>query len=142
MEVGGSSIRSLTEQCVFSSVQLMFCVCSLSVPPGSLESIPRHDLEQRLRSSMIMVEALVQQLSAARAQGAPAAAAPSNLREKLVQTDHTELSQVRTKNECRTSPLSKCIVFLMQLNFLRVAISHMNDISRQSLMDGLCRDCF
>lgn len=112
------------------------------MPPGSLESIPRHDLEQRLRSSMIMVEALVQQLSAARAQGAPAAAAPSNLREKLVQTDHTELSQVRTQNEYRTSPLSKCTVFLMQLNFLRVAISHMNDISRQNLIDGLCRDCF
>lgn len=75
----------------------MFSACALSVPPGSLESLPRQELEQRLRSSMIMVEALVQQLSAARAQAAPAAVAPSNLREKLVQTDHTELSQVRTQ---------------------------------------------
>lgn len=66
-----------------------------SLPPGSLESLPRQELEQRLMSSMTMVEALVQQLTAARAQGRPLAGpAPSDLREKLVQTDHTELSQV------------------------------------------------
>ncbi|XP_059197703.1 sperm-associated antigen 5 [Centropristis striata] len=64
-----------------------------NLPPGSLESLPRQELEQRLRSSMIMVEALVQQLSAARATGCPAGPAPSDLREKMVQTDHTELSQ-------------------------------------------------
>lgn len=46
-----------------------------------------------------MVEALVQQLAAARTQGGPAGAAPSDLREKLVQTDHTELSQVRTRSD-------------------------------------------
>lgn len=46
---------------------------------------------------MIMVEALVQQLAAARAHGCPSAGAPpSELREKQVQTDHTELSQVKT----------------------------------------------
>lgn len=44
---------------------------------------------------MIMVEALVQQLTAARAHGSPTGLAPSELREKLVQTDHTELSQVQ-----------------------------------------------
>lgn len=98
MEVGDASVGCLTGQRVCSWVQLMFCACALSVPPGSLECIPRQELEQRLRSSMIMVEALVQQLTAARAQGAPAAAAPSDLRDKLVQTDHTELSQVRTHN--------------------------------------------
>uniref|UniRef100_A0A3Q3BT58 Sperm associated antigen 5 n=1 Tax=Haplochromis burtoni TaxID=8153 RepID=A0A3Q3BT58_HAPBU len=66
-----------------------------NLPPGSLESLPRQELEQRLMSSMTMVEALVQQLTAARAQGRPLAGpAPSDLREKLVQTDHTELSQV------------------------------------------------
>ncbi|TWW58738.1 hypothetical protein D4764_06G0002680 [Takifugu flavidus] len=64
-----------------------------NVPPGSLESLPREELEQRLRSSMIMVEALVQQLATARASVCPAGPAPSDLREKLVQTDHTELSQ-------------------------------------------------
>eukprot|EP00066_Takifugu_rubripes_P021950 XP_011611216.1 PREDICTED: uncharacterized protein LOC105417693 [Takifugu rubripes] len=64
-----------------------------NVPPGSLEGLPREELEQRLRSSMIMVEALVQQLATARASVCPAGPAPSDLREKLVQTDHTELSQ-------------------------------------------------
>lgn len=44
---------------------------------------------------MIMVEALVQQLAVARAHGSPAVGSlPSELRDKLVQTDHTELSQV------------------------------------------------
>eukprot|EP00064_Thunnus_orientalis_P008337 superscaffoldBa00000986_g8360 len=65
-----------------------------NVPAGSLECLPREELEQRLRSSMIMVEALVQQLAVARANGSPSVGpAPSELREKLVQTDHTELSQ-------------------------------------------------
>lgn len=45
---------------------------------------------------MIMVEALVQQLATARASECPAGPGPSDLREKLVQTDHTELSQVNT----------------------------------------------
>lgn len=71
--------------------------CGFSLPPGSLESLPRPELEQRLTSSMIMVEALVQQLAAARAHRCPSSGpAPSDLREKLVQTDHTELSQVKT----------------------------------------------
>lgn len=78
---------------------LTFCLCALSVPPGSLECLPRQELEQRLRSSMIMVEALVQQLATARTHGCPAGVVPSDLREKQVQTDHTELSQVRTQSE-------------------------------------------
>ncbi|XP_029950662.1 sperm-associated antigen 5 [Salarias fasciatus] len=62
--------------------------------PGSLECLPRQELEQRLMSSMIMVEALVQQLAAARSQQCVSAGCPpSDLRDKLVQTDHTELSQ-------------------------------------------------
>ncbi|XP_034755324.1 sperm-associated antigen 5 isoform X2 [Etheostoma cragini] len=65
-----------------------------NLPPCGLEGLPRQELEQGLRSSMIMVEALVQQLTAARANGISSAGpAPSDLREKLVQTDHTELSQ-------------------------------------------------
>lgn len=71
-----------------------FCLCIVSIPPGSLECLPRQELEQRLMSSMIMVEALVQQLTAARTHGCAAAPAPSDLRDKLVQTDHTELNQV------------------------------------------------
>lgn len=84
--------------CVFClPLVVSFCRCALSVPPGSLECLPRQELEQRLRCSMIMVEALVQQLTTARTHGGPSAGpAPSDLREKLVQTDHTELSQVRT----------------------------------------------
>ncbi|XP_077574199.1 sperm-associated antigen 5 [Stigmatopora nigra] len=64
--------------------------------PSNLEGIPREDLEQRLLSSMIVAEALVQQLAAARA---PLAGHPSNgpppsqMRDRPVQTDHTELDQ-------------------------------------------------
>lgn len=66
--------------------------CSLS--PGCLESLPRAELEQRLTSSMIMSEALLQQLTSARAQAPCPGPPPSDLRNQLVQTDHTELSQV------------------------------------------------
>lgn len=41
----------------------------------------------------------MQQLAAARTHGCPAGVPPSDLREKLVQTDHTELSQVKTQPE-------------------------------------------
>ncbi|KAI3353100.1 hypothetical protein L3Q82_019669, partial [Scortum barcoo] len=79
-----------------------------NVPPGSLESLPREELEQRLRSSMIMVEALVQQLAAARTHGfPPAGPAPSDLREKLVQTDHTELSQTTMYRDLYLEALSR-----------------------------------
>ncbi|XP_018517099.1 sperm-associated antigen 5 [Lates calcarifer] len=79
-----------------------------NVPPGSLECLPRQELEQRLRSSMIMVEALVQQLAAARAHGCPPAGpAPSELREKFVQTDHTELSQTTMHRDLYLEALSR-----------------------------------
>ncbi|AWP05473.1 putative sperm-associated antigen 5 isoform 3 [Scophthalmus maximus] len=79
-----------------------------NVPPGSLECLPRQELEQRLRSSMIMVEALVQQLAAARTQSCDSAGpAPSELREKLVQTDHTELSQTTMYRDLYMEALSR-----------------------------------
>ncbi|CAB1436418.1 unnamed protein product [Pleuronectes platessa] len=79
-----------------------------NLPPGSLECFPREELEQRLRSSMIMVEALVQQLTAARAQTCSSAGpAPSELREKLVQTDHTELSQTSMYRDLYMEALSR-----------------------------------
>ncbi|XP_042340237.1 sperm-associated antigen 5 [Plectropomus leopardus] len=79
-----------------------------NVPPGSLECLPRQELEQRLRSSMIMVEALVQQLAASRASGCHSAGpAPSDLREKLVQTDHTELSQTTMYRDLYLEALSR-----------------------------------
>ncbi|XP_077427726.1 sperm-associated antigen 5 isoform X2 [Vanacampus margaritifer] len=65
-------------------------------PPDSLDCVPREELEKRLMSSMIMVEALVQQLAVAQATvcvGPSAGPPPSERRNKLVQTDHTELSQ-------------------------------------------------
>ena len=67
-----------------------------SVPPGSLEGLSKQELEQRLRSHMINVEVLLQQLDASRGQKSPPAGPPpSQLRDTLVQTDHTELNQVR-----------------------------------------------
>uniref|UniRef100_A0A3B3ZAB5 Sperm associated antigen 5 n=1 Tax=Periophthalmus magnuspinnatus TaxID=409849 RepID=A0A3B3ZAB5_9GOBI len=79
-----------------------------NVPMGSLEDVHRPELEQRLLSTMIIVEALVQQLAAARAHTLPpAGAAPSELRERAVQTEHTELSQV--------TPLQRTIIALFQM---------------------------
>ncbi|XP_008303672.1 sperm-associated antigen 5 [Stegastes partitus] len=79
-----------------------------NLPPGSLQGLPRLELEQRLNTSMIMVEALVQQLAAARAQVCPPAGpAPSDLREKLVQTDHTELSQTTMYRDLYMEALSR-----------------------------------
>ncbi|XP_024859870.1 sperm-associated antigen 5 isoform X2 [Kryptolebias marmoratus] len=79
-----------------------------NLAPGSLGCLSREELEQRLMSGLIMVEALVQQLAAARAQGpVPAGPAPSDLREKLVQTDHTELSQTTMYRDLYVEALSR-----------------------------------
>lgn len=74
---------------------------------------------------MIMVEALVQQLATARTPVCPTGPAPSDLREKLVQTDHTELSQVSTRRivillyvlstSSATKPFNILFVFLYRL---------------------------
>nr|XP_019956861.1 PREDICTED: sperm-associated antigen 5 [Paralichthys olivaceus] len=99
-----------------------------NVPPGSLECIPRQELEQRLRSSMIMVEALVQQLTAARAQGSPSAGpAPSELREKLVQTDHTELSQTSMYRDLYMEALSRISELELDGSSLQSLIQWMQD---------------
>ncbi|XP_061778920.1 sperm-associated antigen 5 [Nerophis lumbriciformis] len=87
--------------------------CSLTDPllwnvaPGSLECLPRKELEQRLRSSMIMVEALVQQQAMARVHSHPAGPLLSDLRDKLVQTDHTELSQTTMYRDLYTEALNR-----------------------------------
>ncbi|XP_061888924.1 sperm-associated antigen 5 isoform X2 [Entelurus aequoreus] len=87
--------------------------CSLTDPllwnvaPGSLECLPRKELEQRLRSSMIMVEALVQQQAMARVNSHPAGPPLSELRDKLVQTDHTELSQTTMYRDLYTEALNR-----------------------------------
>ncbi|XP_042610521.1 uncharacterized protein LOC109085370 [Cyprinus carpio] len=64
-----------------------------NLTPGDLEHVSRSELEQRLTSTLVMVEVLSQQLTSARAHDPSRDASPSDLREKLIQTDHTELTQ-------------------------------------------------
>ncbi|KAM6971953.1 sperm-associated antigen 5, partial [Aplochiton taeniatus] len=79
-----------------------------NVASGSLESLPRQELEQRLTSTLIMAEALVQQLTAARGQGRAAGGpAPSDLRDRQVQTDHTELSQTSVYKDLYETALER-----------------------------------
>ncbi|XP_040892911.1 sperm-associated antigen 5 [Toxotes jaculatrix] len=100
-----------------------------NVPPGSLECLSREELEQRLRSSMIMVEALVQQLAAARAHGCPSAGpAPSELREKLVQTDHTELSQTTMYRDLYMEALGRISALELDGSSLQNLIQCMQDM--------------
>ncbi|XP_028314060.1 sperm-associated antigen 5 [Gouania willdenowi] len=91
-----------------------------NLPSGSLEGHSRPELEQRLISSMIMVEALVQQLTAARAQACPSAGrSPSELREKLVQTEHTELSQTTMYRDLYLEALSRIDELELNESFLQ-----------------------
>ncbi|XP_051993232.1 sperm-associated antigen 5 [Xyrauchen texanus] len=64
-----------------------------NLTPGNLEHLSRSELEQRLTSTLIMVEVLSQQLTSARAHHQSKDTSPSDLRDKPIQTDHTELSQ-------------------------------------------------
>ncbi|XP_067297711.1 sperm-associated antigen 5 [Pseudorasbora parva] len=64
-----------------------------NLSPGNLEHLSRSELEQRLISTLIMVEVLSQQLTSARAHNPSKDTSPSDLRDKLIQTDHTELRQ-------------------------------------------------
>ncbi|KAM6941858.1 sperm-associated antigen 5 [Lycodopsis pacificus] len=109
-----------------------------NLPPGSLECLPRSELEQRLRSSMILVEALVQQLSASRANESPSAGpAPSDLREKLVQTDHSELSQTTMYRDLYLEALSRIGELELDGSSLQNLIQHMRDmqVTMTSLSD-------
>ncbi|CAL8286825.1 unnamed protein product [Arctogadus glacialis] len=79
-----------------------------NVPPGSLAGLPKQELEQRLRSHMINVEVLLQQLDASRGQkSTPAGPPPSQLRDVLVQTDHTELDQTSTYRDLYMTALGR-----------------------------------
>ncbi|TNN89454.1 Sperm-associated antigen 5 [Liparis tanakae] len=112
---------SLVDSCTLTDPLLW------SLPPGSLECLPRQELEQRLRSSMIMVEALVQQLSAS--NGCPSAGpAPSDLREKLVQTDHSELSQTTMYRDLYLEALSRIGELELTGSSLQKLIQHMQDM--------------
>ncbi|XP_076003958.1 sperm-associated antigen 5 [Genypterus blacodes] len=99
-----------------------------NVPPGSLECLPRDELEQRLRSSMIMVEALVQQLSAARTHVSPAAGpAPSQLRDKLVQTQHSELNRTTMYRDLYMAALGRIDELELEESSLQSLVQQMQD---------------
>ncbi|XP_037329062.2 sperm-associated antigen 5 isoform X2 [Pungitius pungitius] len=100
-----------------------------NMPPGSLDCLPRQELEHRLRSSMIMVEALAQQLSASRENGRPSAGpAPSDLREKLVQTDRSELTQTTVYRDLYLEALARIGELEMDGSSLQKLIQHMQDM--------------
>ncbi|XP_068177210.1 sperm-associated antigen 5 [Antennarius striatus] len=109
-----------------------------NIPPGSLERLPRQELEQRLRSSMIMVEALVQQLATARTQGCSVGPAPSDLREKLVQTDHTEFTQTTLHRNLYLEALSRIGELELDEGSLQNLIQCMQDM--RSTMTSLSFD--
>uniref|UniRef100_A0A3Q3W259 Sperm-associated antigen 5 n=1 Tax=Mola mola TaxID=94237 RepID=A0A3Q3W259_MOLML len=115
-----------------------------NLPPGSLDCVPKQELEQRLKSSMIMVEALVQQLATARAHSCAAGPAPSDLREKLVQTDHTELSQATMHKELYLQALSRIGELELDGSSLQNLIQCMQDMKVTmafSAMDQLRSHC-
>ncbi|XP_076150887.1 sperm-associated antigen 5 isoform X2 [Alosa pseudoharengus] len=84
---------------------LLWSLSTLS--SGGLESLPRAELEQRLTSYVIMSEALLQQLASARAQAPNSGPPPSDMRNQLIQTDHTELSQMETYKDLYVIALDK-----------------------------------
>ncbi|PWA30720.1 hypothetical protein CCH79_00009171, partial [Gambusia affinis] len=109
------------------------------LPPGSLESLLRPELEQRLMSSMIMVEALVQQLAAARAHRRPSSGpAPSDLREKLVQTDHTELSQTAMYRDLYMEALNRITELELDGNSLQNLVQAVQEM--RAAMSSLSSD--
>ncbi|XP_043106088.1 sperm-associated antigen 5 isoform X2 [Puntigrus tetrazona] len=75
--------------------------------PGNMEQLSRSELEQRLTSMLIMVEVLSQQLASARAHNLSKNTSPSDLREKLIQTDHTELRQNGTYKDLYDTALKR-----------------------------------
>ncbi|KAM6940685.1 sperm-associated antigen 5 [Xenentodon cancila] len=110
-----------------------------NLPSGSLECLPRQELEQRLMSSMIMVEALVQQLAAARTQACLSAGpVPSDLREKLVQTDHTELSQSSMYRDLYMEALSRIDALELDEHSLQNLKQRMEDM--RTIMGSLTSD--
>ncbi|KAF7667588.1 hypothetical protein LDENG_00055380 [Lucifuga dentata] len=110
-----------------------------NVPPGSLECLPRQEVEQKLRSSMIMVEALVQQLTAARAHAYPSAGlAPSDLRDKLVQTQHSEMNQTTMHRDLYMAALSRIGELELDESSLQNLIQSMQDM--KATMTALTRD--
>ncbi|XP_038134523.1 sperm-associated antigen 5 [Cyprinodon tularosa] len=107
LNTSGIFVRRREFSVADSSTMTDTSMWNFSLPPGGLQSLPREELEQRLMSSMIMVEVLIQQIAAAKAHGPSSGPPPSDLREKLVQTDHTELSQTTMHRELYLEALSR-----------------------------------
>ncbi|XP_060782619.1 sperm-associated antigen 5 [Neoarius graeffei] len=80
-----------------------------SVSRSKLECLSRSELEQKLISTLIMVEVLSQQLTSAQNQHLRGSgeASPSSLRDRLVQTEHTELSRTEPYRELYVSALER-----------------------------------
>ncbi|KAG7333640.1 hypothetical protein KOW79_002047 [Hemibagrus wyckioides] len=80
-----------------------------SVSRSNLECLSRSELEQKLISTLIMVEVLSQQLTSAQNQNLKGRteASPSSLRDRLVQTERTELSQTGPYRELYVSALER-----------------------------------
>ncbi|KAM9399859.1 uncharacterized protein ACWYII_031817 isoform 1-T2 [Salvelinus alpinus] len=109
-----------------------------NLAPGSLCGVPRQELEQRLTSTLIMVEALVQQLCTARGQGHSRGPGPSELRDKLVQTDHTELSQTVTYKDLYVTALERIKELELDQTTLHNLLHSMQDT--RSTMTALSGD--
>ncbi|XP_023655240.1 sperm-associated antigen 5 isoform X2 [Paramormyrops kingsleyae] len=99
-----------------------------NLSPGSLASASRQELEQRLTSTLIMVEALSQQLSCIRAQNQSRGPGPSELREKFIQTDHTELNQVVMYKELYIKALEKIRALELDQEALKNLLHGMQDV--------------
>ncbi|KAI4903759.1 hypothetical protein NFI96_023336, partial [Prochilodus magdalenae] len=78
-----------------------------SVSPSSLQFLSKSELEQKLLSTLIMVEVLSQQLSSAKSHTTGTGPGPSELRDRLVQTEHTQLSQTGPYKELYLSALER-----------------------------------
>ncbi|KAB5581318.1 hypothetical protein PHYPO_G00174200 [Pangasianodon hypophthalmus] len=78
-----------------------------SMNRSNLECLSRSELEQKMISTLIMVEVLSQQLTSAQNLRGRTEPSPSSLRDRLVQTERTELSQLTGQN-----PSSEIVSFI------------------------------
>ncbi|KAF7710030.1 sperm-associated antigen 5 isoform X2 [Silurus meridionalis] len=78
-----------------------------SMSRSNLECLSRSELEQKMISTLIMVEVLSQQLMSAQTLRDRREPGPSSLRDRLVQTEHTELSPTGPHRELYVSALER-----------------------------------
>ncbi|XP_053478170.1 sperm-associated antigen 5 [Ictalurus furcatus] len=78
-----------------------------SVSRSNLECLTRSELEQKMISTLIMVEVLSQQLTSTQNLRGRTEPSPSSLRDRHVQTERTELSQTGPYRELYVSALER-----------------------------------